>query len=616
MNRTQPTPYLHIIHLVTALIISLAVIVIPLSYYVMKSTNMETKITASLKHAQFQLQQIVTSNPEFWQYEIYRIEEVLDNSLSKSENAIWLLKDMQGDLLLKTNVREQSAYEPWMVKNIPVFDSHRQIATIEVRHSVASYYIITALISLFCLTIGIAAYLGIRHVPLKALESVWNQMTHQARHDDLTNLPNRLYFNQRLSEQLALCKTSPYEVAILSIDLDHFKDVNDTLGHAAGDLLLKKVVEDIMPKEGQRQILARLGGDEFAIILTSDNIKDEAAIIADEIIEKLSKPYLIDTNFVHIGASIGIAIATDETEKADELLKKADIALYETKKEGRNNYHFFHSRMNKQLLERKAIESELRHAIPNDGFELYFQPQFNLEFGKISGAEALIRWPNEEFGFISPQKFIPVAEMAGLIVSIDKWVLETACYQATKWQDIPIAVNISPLHFQSGALLKNVISALEMTGLNPNLLELEITEGVLLSKTDETIKTLKSLRSLGVSIAMDDFGTGYSSLSYMQRFPFDKIKIDRSFVSSLEPGKNEAEDIVRAIISMGHAMNMKVNAEGVETKFQADFLKSEKCQEVQGYLFGHPMKASEMTKLIQEGAAKTSEAQMSYSIAS
>lgn len=616
MKRTQTTPYLNVIHTITALIISVAVLVIPLSYYVVKSSNLSTKLLASLKHAQFQLQQIVTANPEFWEYEIYRIEEVLENSLSKTEKAIWSLKDMQGDLLLKTNVLKQNPYEPWMVKRIPVFDSHRQIATIEVQYSEADYYVVTALISLFFLTIGIASYLGIRHVPLRALESVWRQMAHLARHDDLTKLPNRLYFNQRLSEQLDKCRSAPDDVAILSIDLDHFKDVNDTLGHAAGDFLLKKVVDDIRPIAGNGQILARLGGDEFAIILTSNNIYDHAGMIADQIIEKLSKPYLIETNFVHIGASIGIAVATDATIDADELLKKADIALYEAKKEGRNNFHFFHARMNRQLLERKSIEADLRKAIPNEGFELYFQPQFNLAEKKISGAEALIRWPNKEFGFISPQKFIPVAEMAGLIVSIDKWVLETACKQATEWLDIPIAVNISPLHFQSGSLLKNVIAALDSSGVDPRRLELEITEGVLLSKTDTTLKTLQALSSLGVSIAMDDFGTGYSSLSYMQRFPFNKIKIDRSFIANLEQGKSEAEDIVRAIISMGHAMNMKVNAEGVETRYQADFLLSEKCPEVQGFLFGHPMKADEMTQIIAQNNAQAYKPALSYSIAS
>lgn len=600
MTHSIDTKYWKVINILIASILAAAVCAIPISYYINISTKFSSEIMSSLKHGRYQLEQIVNKNPEFWQYEIDRMEGILLNLQSNPESSVWTVKGNNSKTLLEVNPYRLNISWPSIVKNISVSDSHSQVATIEVEISILHEIIIISALSTFSIIAGLIAYFGIVLIPLRAIEKLWNQMAYQAQHDELTDLANRNYFHEVLTKKLVKHKNKKTQVAVLAIDLDHFKDVNDTLGHAAGDQLLKKVVIDFQTIIGKSKMLARLGGDEFSVILTGRNLTDHASMIADKIIDKLSLPYEIDGTYVHIGASLGIAITQDDNIDANELLKRADIALYEAKNDGRNTFRIFHQTMNKLLIKRKNLEEKLRIAIENDDFQLHFQPQFKLGSQEVIGVEALIRWQHIEDGFISPSNFIPVAEKAGLIVDIDKWVLINACKQADKWNDLRVAVNISPMHFHNGNLLKHVSFALEQSGLPANRLELEITEGVLMHETDKTIEILNALKDLGVHIAMDDFGTGYSSLSYLQRFPFDKIKIDRSFISNLTDEKPEAQAIVKAIISMSHALKMRVNAEGVETIYQANFLSSIDCEEVQGFYFAKPMSADNISKMLNE----------------
>lgn len=588
------------INLLIATIIAIAVFAVPISYYVNSSTQLRSEMMSSLKHGRYQLEKIINKNPEFWQYEIHRMEGIILNLQSNPRTSIWKIKDINSKTLLEVNPYKIKIDGPRLVKNIAITDSHNHVALIEVEVSTYHEMIITSLLAIIGVLVGSIAYLGIARIPLRAIEKLWNQMAHQALHDELTNLANRTYFYKVLSELLGNRKKANCDLAVLTIDLDHFKDVNDTLGHAAGDQLLKKVVLDFQSIIGGAELIARLGGDEFAIILTGENLTDYASSIADQIIDRLSLPYEIEGEYVYIGASLGIAIEKNYNIDADEFIKRADIALYEAKNKGRNTYCIFQHQMNQMFMERKTIEEKLRVAIENDDFQLHFQPQYNLVPKKLIGVEALIRWQHKDDGFISPQKFIPVAEKSGLIIDIDKWVLTNACKQIAKWDDLRVAVNISPMHFHSDELLKNVRYALEQSGLPATRLELEITEGILLHETEKTIEILKALKDMGIRIAMDDFGTGYSSLSYLQCFPFDKIKIDRSFISTLSDKKPESEAIVRAIVSMSNAMNMRVNAEGVETYFQAKFLSLIGCEEVQGYYFGKPMSLADLSNTLEK----------------
>jgi len=600
MTPTIDTKYWKVINTLIAMIITVAVFAVPISYYKNNATKLNSEVIASLKHGRYQLEQIVNKNPDFWQYEIDRMKGILQNLQSNPKSSIWSVKDNNSKVLLEINPYNLKITKPSIIKSISITDSYQQVARIEVEISIFHEMIIIAMLTIFSIIAGLIAYFGIVLVPVRAMKKLWNQMAYQAQHDELTGLANRNYFYKVLTQRLANSRKYKTEVAVLSIDLDHFKDVNDTLGHAAGDQLLQKVVIDFQSIIGKRDVLSRQGGDEFSIILTGKNIPDYACMLADKIIEKLSQPYEIDGSYVYIGASIGIAIAHDDKSDETELLKQADIALYEAKNEGRNTFCIFKHKMNKTLIDRKTLEEKLRVAIENEEFELHFQPQFKLASHKIIGVEALIRWQHALNGFIPPTKFIPVAEKAGLIIDIDNWVLLNACKQVAKWNDVRVAVNISPMHFHNGNLLKDVKFALEQSGLSPDRLELEITEGVLMHETDKTIKVLKALKDLGVRIAMDDFGTGYSSLSYLQRFPFDKIKIDRSFISSLSDKEPESKAIIRAIISMSHTLNMRVNAEGVETSYQANFLSSIDCDEVQGFYFGQPLNAHSITNMLKE----------------
>ena len=433
------------------------------------------------------------------------------------------------------------------------------------------------------------------------------QIVHMARHDALTDLPNRVLLREQLEHELKRVKRGEI-VAMLCLDLDHFKSVNDTLGHPIGDELLKLVADRLRGCTREPDTIARLGGDEFAIIMTQLRQPSDAAVLARRIRASISKPYQVDGHQIVSDISIGISIAPIDGTEPDQLLKNADMALYGAKADGRGTYRYFEAEMDKRMKERRDLEMDLRQALANGEFELHYQPLVNLQTNEISAFEALLRWHHPSKGLISPADFIPIAEETGLIVSIGEWVLRTACKETANWPDhVKVAVNLSPAQLKTKNLVSIVKDALVDCGMAPQRLQLEITETMLMQNTFATLAMLHELRKLGVQIAMDDFGTGYSSLSYLRSFPFDKIKIDRSFIQDLANGA-EPRAIVHAVAGLAKCLNMISTAEGVETQQQLDTLQAAGCTEMQGYLFSRAKPANEIVKLFQSQLVNTSAA--------
>lgn len=423
------------------------------------------------------------------------------------------------------------------------------------------------------------------------------QIEHLAHYDALTNLPNRVSFRADMDRALSRIGWGD-ALAVLCLDLDHFKEVNDTLGHPVGDALLQVVAVRIRECVRPTDCVARLGGDEFAIVQVPADQPVDCIALATRLIAVIAQPYDIGGHQIVIGASVGIAIAPNDGNDFDHLLKHADMALYRAKEDGRGTYRFFEPEMDARMQARRALELDLRKALALGEFELFYQPLIDLAANKVSCFEALLRWRHPQRGMVMPGDFVPLAEEIGLIGSIGAWALKKACTEAVGWpRNIMVAVNLSPTQFRSGTLVLDVIAALGESGLPANRLELEITESILLQDTDATMSILNQLRDFGARITMDDFGTGYSSLGYLQKFPFDKIKIDQSFVRELHE-KPESIAIVRAVTGLGRTLGITTTAEGVETADQLELVRREGCTEVQGYLFSKPRPAHELDSLL------------------
>lgn len=432
------------------------------------------------------------------------------------------------------------------------------------------------------------------------------RMAHIAMHDSLTGLPNRASFARRIAELLQKgADAEPF--ALFYLDIDHFKHINDSIGHRVGDLLLQEVARRLRQVTTDDQFIARLGGDEFAVVHRSGTVAQVAqvAMFADRILSVFQEPFEFGGVSEFVTCSMGIAQAPLHGASSDALLRNADLALYASKSDGRRTFRFYQPALRLAAEKRHAMVAELRQALREGQFELHYQPIFNLESGRISCFEALIRWRHPRRGMIAPSEFIPIAEETGLIVEVGDWVLREACREAASWPDeIRVSVNLSPVQFSQNVLLSSVTDALEAARLSPERLELEITESVFLLNSKHNIELLFDLRRLGVRIAMDDFGTGYSSLSYLRSFPFDKIKIDRSFVSGIGEDIRDLA-IIQAVATLGAGFNIVTTAEGVETAQQLERLRNEKFGEVQGFLTGRPMPAGDVKAFIQnrEGAA-------------
>ncbi len=432
-----------------------------------------------------------------------------------------------------------------------------------------------------------------------AIEEREREIIHVGLHDGLTGLPNRKLFTEQLATTLAR-RRHHERVLVAYVDLDDFKMVNDTLGHPAGDALLG-VVADHLREDLPDALIARLGGDEFAILIDGIEKNENPGTIADRLQRSFDRPITIDGQIAVCRASIGIAVAPGDGQDDTTLMKNADLALYRAKHEGKATYHFFEPALDEAARQRRQLELDLRTAIKEGGFVLQFQPLYNLSEKRLTGFEALIRWDHPNRGRINPAEFISLAEETGLIIPIGEWVLREACHQASTWPaDVTVAVNVSPKQFATSGIVSTVLSALSASGLQPYRLELEITESIFIADVDTTLATLHNLRNLGIKIALDDFGTGYSSLSYLRSFPFDKVKIDKSFVEDL--GTNTSgHAMIRAITTLANALGMETLAEGVEDISQFEVLEREGCQNIQGYLFSRPVSADAVAALLRSG---------------
>jgi diguanylate cyclase (GGDEF)-like protein/PAS domain S-box-containing protein len=425
------------------------------------------------------------------------------------------------------------------------------------------------------------------------------RLAFMAQHDGLTGLPNRTLLRQQMDDMLLHTRRSAEKLAVLVLGLDNFKAVNDTLGHGIGDRLLRAVAKRLRSTLREEDAIARLNSDEFAVLQGGVVRPEDAVLLARRLLEAIADPFLLDDHSVVIGASIGIAVSPGDGDDSDKLLKNADMALSRAKNDFRGTFSFFESGMDARAQVRRKVEIDLRNAIHKDLLQPYYQPLVDLATGRITGFEALVRWPDPERGMISPAEFIPVAEETGLINAVGGLMLRRACMDAARWpDDVRVAVNLSPLQFRTGNLLAQVMDVLKQSGLAARRLELEITETLLLEKSSQVLATLHALRALGVRISMDDFGTGYSSLSYLRSFPFDKIKIDRSFVQEVDANR-DAQAIIRSIVSLGKGLGVTITAEGVETEAELSCLRAEGCHEGQGFLFSRARPHAEIMALLK-----------------
>jgi diguanylate cyclase (GGDEF)-like protein/PAS domain S-box-containing protein len=429
------------------------------------------------------------------------------------------------------------------------------------------------------------------------------QIAHSAEHDFLTGLPNRMLLNDRIGHAIALASRHGKKVALLFMDLDGFKHINDSLGHPIGDKLLQSIASRLQNCVRFSDTVSRQGGDEFIVLLSELEQTQEASLTAIRMLEAVAEAHSIDDDDLHVTTSIGVSVYPDDALDAETLIKNADTAMYQAKEKGRQSYQFFEPAMNVRAVERQSIEESLRRAIQRQEFALHYQPKINLITGEITGAEALIRWTHPTRGPLSPDQFIPIAEDCGLILPIGRWVLREACRQARAWADAGLslktmAVNISAIEFRDENFLEGVFTILKDTGMDPGSLELELTESVLMKRAESTEAILKALRAKGIQLAVDDFGTGYSSLSYLRKFSIDALKIDQSFVRQITATPKETT-IVVAMISMGRSLKLRVVAEGVETQEELAFLQAHQCDEAQGYYFSRPVLPQNFTKLLE-----------------
>lgn len=457
---------------------------------------------------------------------------------------------------------------------------------------------------------AVGAVVAFRDVSAARVASL--EMSRVAQHDVLTNLPNRALFNDRLSQAISLAERQSKQLAVLFVDLDQFKRINDSLGHSVGDRLLRSVARRLVACVRRTDTVSRLGGDEFLILLSQIEHSEDAAITARKILRAVAAPHVIDSKSLDVNVSIGGSTYPADAQNAETLVSYADVAMYEAKQQGRNSYQFFRTDMRARMATRVALERDLRCALGRNEFTLHYQPKVNFQTGQCTGMEALLRWQHPERGLLSAATFVPIAEECGLIVAIGQWVLLEACRQARAWSDlglkvVPVAVNVSAVEFRARDFLSGIRAVLIATGLDPQDLELELTEGVLMQDAESAVVTLLALKAMGVKLAVDDFGTGFSSFTYLRRFPVDTLKVDKSFVHEITED-SDGTTIVNAMINIGKSLKQRVVAEGVETRSQLDFLQRHGCDEGQGCYFSHPVTAEQVEKMfnteVQEGVVR------------
>jgi diguanylate cyclase (GGDEF)-like protein len=583
----------------------------PATAFIAARDRLDGALETSARLHAAQVTILATQTPGFWNFDGLRLSapEVGDGMATPERRRVY---DTSGRLVVESVPVQELAW-PVLTRGAPIMDGSKRVGEAEASRSLRGALLTTLLVGLASCLGGMLIFVVLRVVPLRLLQQALDRAIYLSAHDVLTGLPNRKVFADRLKQALAQAQRISGQVAILCLDLDRFKEVNDTLGHTAGDALLRIVAERMGSCLREGDTLARLGGDEFAVIQPNSRRMADAAALARRLIDAVELPIDLNGNQANVGVSIGIALSEAGIDGV-RLLQNADVALYQVKDHGRGQWCFFERGMDARIAERRALESDLRAAVADQQFFLHYQPQINLSGGYLVGVEALLRWHRPGFGLMPPDQFIGLAEEIGLISVIGSWVLREACRTAAQWPtSVGIAVNVSPVQFRAPGFYETVVGALEASNLMPSRLELEITEGMLLNDTEETLTILNRLRALGVRLAMDDFGTGYSSLGYLQKFHFDRIKIDRSFIQRLASDPN-ATAIVRAVLAMGKSMGVCTMAEGVETTAQADLLCFEGCEEVQGYLYGRPMMASAITEMLAKDSTLLTDDQRSGTV--
>ena len=505
------------------------------------------------------------------------------------------LESITTDAAKQTLVRSDELFDQFGASQAVLFARRTEELQESSRFSLVTFYVAT-----FCglILLGLVYYLVYRDITER--RQAEEKLRVVATHDPLTALPNRTLLHERLSHALARAQRHGRQLAVLFVDLDRFKNVNDTLGHEAGDRLLQVAAQRLYDCLRETDTMARQGGDEFVVLMDELTGHEPITRVAQRILDAVGQPFFIDGQELHITASIGISVYPEDGRT---LLKNADIAMYRAKEKGKNNYQFYSAQIDNYSVERLALESGLRRALERDEFTLHYQPKVNIASGLITGMEALLRWQHPELGSIAPGRFIPIAEENGLILPIGAWVLKTACIQNRAWQRqglrrFSVAVNLSPRQFAGETLLDDVKSALDASGLAPSDLELEITESMVMNNPEQAVNLLRQLKELGISVAIDDFGTGYSSLAYLKRFPIDSVKVDRSFIADI-PDDIDSMAIAQAVIAMAHNLRLKVVAEGVESEAQLGFLSGEGCDEIQGHYFCEARAANEISAIMR-----------------
>jgi diguanylate cyclase (GGDEF)-like protein len=558
----------------------------------------------------------INKNPVMWRFEEHKLMELmedrsnaaLDNGGRNVHGTLHRLLELDRSELLRTH----HARLPWPVigREVVLYDAIRPVGLYRVEQSLRATLVETLGVAAFGLVLALLIAIPLRALPLRALRQSQRQLVHLAHHDVLTGLPNRALLDDRLTQAILYAQRYGRHVTVVFIDLDHFKTINDSLGHDIGDELLKQTAERMRRTARQTDTVVRLGGDEFVIVLF-DQPDDAEGIstILQRLREAVAQPQEIRCHTLLVTCSMGVATYPQDGQDVTTLLKNGDAAMYQAKELGRNNFQFYTAEMNKRLQERLALQQGLLNALANDEFVLLYQPQVHTRTGQIIGVETLIRWQHRELGMIAPLKFIPLAEETGMIVPIGAWVLRTACAQNKAWQlqglpPIKMSVNVSPRQFKEKNWVETVSSALHDSGLAPEYLELEITESLIMENVDRAVAVMKELQCMGVQLSIDDFGTGYSSLSSLKHFPVARLKIDQSFIRSL-PGNDDDRSIAMAVIALGHRLNLKVVAEGVETEQQRAFLLDNRCDEMQGYHFSRPVPAADIEAMFCGPARST-----------
>jgi diguanylate cyclase (GGDEF)-like protein len=589
------------ITLLAALAATTIAAIVPVSYFLAAEARLRGEVEVRAQHFANDVVEEARQNPALWNaladsstgeaLDDLEIGRRLDADDPSAVPERWRLFSGAESLLIETATSVAPA-KPVLIARLAVVDGAARLGDVDVARSLRPALTVAAFVACGSSGLGLLMFLLLRVVPLRMLAAAIEHATFLSAHDLLTGLPNRRLFHERLEQALAQARRDAGQIAVFYMDLDHFKTINDVLGHPAGDATLRTVADRLRKCLRAGDTLARLGGDEFAVIQQGLIDAEDADALGKRMLAAVEPPIDLNGQFQHVGISIGVTLSeVGAPNLADELVKQADIALYQAKEHGRSRIRFFSEDMNVKLQEHHTLEIELRAAVSEQRLVLQYQPQVDLLTGRVLGAEALVRWNRADHGMVPPDRFIGLAEDTGLIVPIGLWVLREACFRATTWPEhIGIAVNVSPVQLRQTGFCQAVADVIQETGITPSRLELEITEGVLMRDTIETLAILQRLRNLGTKLAMDDFGTGYSSLGYLQKFRFDKIKIDRGFIARLGEDPH-AEAIVRAVVGMTKALGIRANAEGVETNAQAGVLRALGCSEAQGYLYSRPLSA-------------------------